>query len=249
MILTLARKELSALFRSPLAWVVLALFQLVLAYVFLSRVDTFLALQPRLAGYAHPPGFTEMVATPTFSVGAIMLLMGTPLLSMRLIAGERRDRTLPLLFSSPLSMTEIVLGKFLGLWSFLALLAVLPGIMALALYAGGKPDLGLLAANLLGSALLAAAFAAFGLYFSALAGSPTVAGALTMGGLLGLWVVGMATPDPDNSLALVSPLRHFDSFSRGLTDTADVAYFLLFSGVFLLLAIRRLDGERLGGEA
>jgi ABC-2 type transport system permease protein len=71
---------------------------------------------------------------------------------------------------------------------------------------------------------------------------------LTLGTLLGLWITGMVATEPDNAFALASPLRHFDHFNRGLLDGSDVVYFLVFAAFFLLLAIRRLDAERLGGR-
>lgn len=118
MIATIIRKELHMLFISPLAWLLLALVQLVLAWVFLVRLDAFLEIQPQLLQIANPPGVTEIIVTPVFAVAAIVLLMITPLLSMRLIAEERRNHTLTLLISAPVSMMDIVLGKFLGLMVF-----------------------------------------------------------------------------------------------------------------------------------
>ncbi len=247
MILTLAAKELKSLFGSPLAWGVLAVLQALLAYVFLGQLDAYLSLQPRLTALANPPGVTEMVAVPLFGIAALVLLMATPLLSMRLIAGERRDRTLTFLFSAPLSLTEIVLGKFLGLLAFLAAVAALPALMALSLYAGGALDFGLVLANLLGLLLLAAAFAALGLFFSSLTASPTLAGISSLGAFLGLWVVNMAVTDPNSALHTLSLLKHFESFNRGLVDSADIAYFLVFAALFLAFTVRRLDNQRLGG--
>jgi len=247
MMLTLAAKELKSLFGSPLAWSVLAVLQALLAYVFLGQLDAYLSLQPRLTALANPPGVTEMVAVPLFGIAALVLLMATPLLSMRLIAGERRDRTLTFLFSAPLSLTEIVLGKFLGLLAFLAAVAALPALMALSLYAGGALDFGLVLANLLGLLLLAAAFAALGLFFSSLTASPTLAGISSLGAFLGLWVVNMAVTDPNSTLHTLSLLKHLESFNRGLVDSADIAYFLVFAALFLAFTVRRLDNQRLGG--
>jgi ABC-2 type transport system permease protein len=246
-IFVVARKELRSLFGSPLAWSVLAVLQALLAYIFLGQLDAYLALQPRFTQIANPPGMTEMVVAPLFSAAALVLLMAVPLLSMRLVAGERRDRTLVFLLSAPLTLTEIVLGKFLGLLLFLAAVAALPLLMALSLYAGGPLDLGLVLANLLGLLLLAAAFAALGLFLSSLTTSPTVAGIASLGAFLGLWIVNMAVTDPDSALNTLSLLKHFEGFNRGLIDTADIAYFLLFTALFLAFTVRRLDNERLGG--
>ncbi|HUL40515.1 MAG TPA: ABC transporter permease subunit [Burkholderiales bacterium] len=247
MILTLAAKELKSLFAAPLAWLVLCIVQLLLAWIFLSRLDTFLLLQPQLEQLAQPPGATEVILAPLFGSVAVLIMMAVPLLSMRLIAEERRNQTMPLLMSAPLSMTEIVIGKFLGLVLFLAALISLSGFMAISLYAGTSPDFGVLASNLLGLLLLSACYAALGLYISCLTSHPVLAAVGTLGALLGLWVLDVSSSNPESLSNWFSLLRHFESFNRGLIDSADVAFLVLFTLTFVALAIRRLDADRLRG--
>jgi ABC-2 type transport system permease protein len=174
-------------------------------------------------------------------------MMSVPLLSMRLIAEERRNQTMPLLMSAPISMTEIVAGKFLGLMLFLAALIVLSAVMAFSLYGGTSPDLGVLVGNLLGLLLLSACYAALGLYISCLTAHPVLAAVGTLGALLGLWVLDISASDPESLLHWFSLLKHFESFNRGLIDSADVAFLVLFTFTFLALAIRSLDADRLRG--
>ena len=126
MITTIIRKELSVLFNSPLAWILLALIQFVLVWAFLGRLDAFLELQPQLLQIANPPGITEIIIVPVFAMAAILLLMITPILSMRFLAEERRNHTLTLLISAPIAMTDIVMGKFLGLMIFFCVVIALP---------------------------------------------------------------------------------------------------------------------------
>jgi ABC-2 type transport system permease protein len=246
-ILTVAAKELRALFVSPLAWVVLAFFQLVLAWIFLSRLDAFLSIQSQLVALANPPGATELVISPVFGVASVVLVMAVPLLSMRLVAEERRNQTMTFLLSAPLSMTEIVLGKFLGLFAFLLLPVVMIGAMGAALALGGRLDWGLVVSNLIGLALVAAGLAAIGLYASCLTAHPVVAAVAALAISLALWMINLATSDPANPAHLVSLLKHFEPFTKGIVDTANLAYFALLIGLFLLLAIRRLDADRLRG--
>lgn len=247
MIFTLAAKELKSLFAAPLAWLILCIVQVLLAWIFLSRLDTFLLLQPQLMQLARPPGATELILAPLFGSAAVLIMMAVPLLSMRLIAGERRNQTMPLLMSAPLSMTEIVIGKFLGLMLFLAALITLNAFMAFSLYAGTSPDTGLLAGNLLGLLLLSACYAALGFYISCLTSHPVLAAVGTLGALLGLWVIDVSARAPDSLLNWFSLLKHFESFNRGLIDSADIAFLALFTLTFLALAIRRLDADRLRG--
>ena len=247
MIFTLTAKELKSLFGSPLAWIILAILTFIIAYIFISQIDAFITVQPQLAQIANAPGITEIIVAPLFSGVAIVLMMATPLLSMRLISEERRNRTLTLLLSAPLSMTEIILGKFLGLLIFLTALVALAALMALSLYAGGKLDLGLLAGNVLGLLLLAACFGALGLYISCLTAQPVIAAMGSLGALLGLWIINLAATEPDSALHYFSLLKHFESFNRGLINTSDIAFYLLFISLFLALAIHRLDQDRLRG--
>jgi ABC-2 type transport system permease protein len=244
-ILTIAGKELRRLFTSPLAWVILAFLQFILAWIFLSRLQTFLELQPQIALMPAAPGFTEIVVAPIFGTATIMLLMVVPLLSMRLIAEERRNQTLPFLLSAPVSIAQIVLGKFLGLLAFLCVAAGLLVLMAVSLYGGGKLDLGLLAGNLLGLLLLCSSFAAVGLYLSSLTAHPLVAGVGTFAVLLGLWLANIATSDPDSILNVLSLIKHYDTFARGTVALGDLAYYPVLTALFLLLSIRRLDADRL----
>jgi ABC-2 type transport system permease protein len=164
---------------------------------------------------------------------------------MRLVAEERRSQTLPFLISAPVSVTQIVLGKFLAVVAFLLLATGLVLLMALSLYLGGKLDIGLVAANALGLLLLTSAFAAAGLYVSCLTAQPLIAVVGTFLLLLVLWLINIGAEDPGSFLHSLSLIRHFDSFGRGVLAVSDVAYYAIFIALFLLLSIRRLDADRL----
>jgi len=168
MIFTIARKELKTLFASSLAWTLLALVQLVLGWVFMGRLDAFLEIQSQLVQIANPPGVTEIIVAPVFAMAAAVLLMATPLLTMRLIAEERRNHTMTLLTSAPISITDIVLGKFFGLMIFFCSVILLVMVLSLSLLMGGTLDAGLLLSNAAGLLLICACFAALGLYISSL---------------------------------------------------------------------------------
>lgn len=247
MIVTIIRKELSMLFISPLAWILLALIQLVLTWVFLVRLDAFLEIQSQLMQIANPPGITEIIISPVFAMAAIILLMVTPLLSMRLLAEERRNHTLTLLISAPVSMMDIVIGKFLGLMVFFLAVITLIVALSISLRFGGALDFGLLLSNALGLFLVTACFSALGLYISSLTAQPVIAAIGTLGVLLGLWMINLAANETDGWLQYFSLLKHFEQFNQGLIDTLSIAYFILFIVTFLVLTIRRLDGERLHG--
>ena len=245
MIGTIISKELRALFASPLAWVVLAFLQVILAWIFLTRVDYFLTVQPQLARVPNAPGLTEIVVVPMFGIASIVLLMSVPLLTMRLIAEERRNKTMTMLMSAPISMTQIVLGKFLATAVFLAIVGGLITIMGLSLLMGGKLDYGLLATNLLGLVLLTSSFAAIGLFVSCLTTHPVVAAIGALAAFLVLWLINIAASDPGSPVHLFSLLKHFEGFMNGTIGLSDLIYFAVLTTVFLVLSIRRLDADRL----
>jgi ABC-2 type transport system permease protein len=248
MIFTIAARELRGLFLSPLAWAILAVTQFIFAYLFLSQIEAYIGLQPRLAVLEGAPGVADIVIAPLFADAAIILLLVTPLVTMRVLSEERRSRTISLLFSAPVSMTEIILGKYLGVLAFFLILIVMLMLMPLSLIAGTDLDLGKLAAGMLGMTLVLAAFAAIGLYMSALTEQPTVAAITTFGLLLLLWIIDWAGSNRlENTgvLAYLSMLRHYEPLLKGLFSSVDVAYYLLVIALFIGLSVRRLDADRL----
>jgi ABC-2 type transport system permease protein len=248
-IFTIGLRELKSLFLSPLAWSILAVVQLILAYLFLGRIEIIQMYQAQLMAMDGAPGVTEIILPDLLGNAAIILLLVVPLLTMRLVAEERRNRTLSLLFSSPLSMTEIVLGKYLGILLFLLVLLVLIALMPLSLLAGAKLDFGLLAAGFLGLALLLAGFAAVGLFMSTLTQYTTVAAISTFGALLLFWILDWSGQGfaGGNWLAYLSLFNHYKPFLDGIFDSADAVYHMLLITTFLVLSIHRLDADRLGG--
>ncbi len=245
MMFVIAGKELRRLFAAPLAWVVLACLQILFAYFFLLGLQAFYETQSQMAMNPGAPGFTAYVVEASFGIARILLLMVVPLLSMRMLAEERRNQTLIFLLSAPVSITQIVLGKFLALAAFLAIAIGLLVLMSLSLYAGGKLDLGMLVGNTLGLFLLCCSFAAVGLYLSSLTAQPVVAIVGTFAALLVLWLVNAGATDPASPLHLISLIKHLDTFARGIVALNDLIYYLVLIALFLLLSIRRLDADRL----
>ena len=247
MIMSIALRELRSMFLSPLAWTVLAVTQLILAWSFFTQIDFFFNIQSQLATVPNAPGVTDLVVMPTFEMSSIILLMVTPLLTMRLISEERRNGSIALLLSSPLSMTQIVLGKFIGIVLFMLVFIMMLSLMPLSLLMGTELDLGKLAAGMFALMLLLSAFSAAGLYLSSLTNNPVVAAISSFGLLLLLWIISNNAGDASNTLSQLSLLSHFAPMLRGLINTADVAYFVLFIATFLLLTIRQMDSQRLQG--
>ena len=248
MIINIARKELKSLFSSPMGWIVLALLQFVFGTFFLIGVDQYLQTMSGMVRPEERLGVTEFVGGSVFGIASFIMLFAVPLLSMRLISDERRQQTLTFLFSAPLSLTEIVLGKFFGLVTFLSIIIFFMAAMMSTLNLWSEIDFGYITANILGLWLLVASFSALGVYVSSMTQQPVVAAIITFVVLFGLLILDhFLAGDPNSVMSYFSLMRHFEPFSRGLLDTRDIAYFLLFIITFLTLTVRRLDADRLRG--
>ena len=244
MIFVIASREFRSLFALPSTWLILGALQFIFAWVFLARLDAFMQVQAQLAQIANAPGATQAVVAPFFGTLALILMMLAPLFTMRLLAEERHNRTLHLLLSAPVADWHIVLGKYLGLMLFLLLIVAANTLMALSLAAGTQLDMGLLLGNALGLLLLAAAYAALGLYVSALTAHPVVAAVGAMAALAGLWLVDAVA---EGALRQLAPISHFQGFASGLLNGTDLVYFALFCAVFLWMTVRRLHNNRIYG--
>jgi ABC-2 type transport system permease protein len=244
-----AGRELRSLFVSVLAWIVLGVVLFILAWIFLLQVDAFLRVAPRLLMYPRAPGVTALVAIPLVrSAASFLMFLLVPLLTMRSFADEYRLRTLPLLLSSPVRLTDIVLGKFLGALGFLILLIVLVFAMPVSLALGTRPDWGLLAAAFVGLVLFVAALTAAGIYFSSLVRQPLAGAVATFGFFLFLSLTPWAARGHGPGSAILrylSPMRHLAPFLRGEIKVGNIAYDLIVVLFFLALTVRHLDAERL----
>ena len=242
-----ARLEWRRMVVRPLAWVLAALTLAWLAWNFTLLLGGFLAGQVQRAALPDGPGFTDLVAVPLLGQLAQLSFLVVPLLGMSVIAGERRNGTLPLLFAAGLPASRIVLGKYLALLGWLLLWLALTLAMPLALAHATDLDWGKLAAATLGLALMLAALAALGVACSAFASHPAIAAAAALIIALALWSVNVGAQMAGINGGVLNWLAmstHEQPLLRGLVSTADIAWFVLLIVVALALASRRLDNER-----
>jgi ABC-2 type transport system permease protein len=248
MIINIARKELKSLFASPMGWIILALLMLAFGSFYLQGVNNYFEVMSGSIRPAERVGVTIFVGQTVYGIASFLMLFAVPLLSMRLISEERKSQTLPFLFSAPISLTEIVVGKFLGLIIFLSILVGYIFLMLSTLNIWSDIDFGYLIANSIGLILLAASFSALGIYFSSLTNQPIIAAILSFIALFALMGLDkFFGSQPNHWFGYISLMKHFQAFSRGVIDSKDIIYFILFITTFLVLTIRRLDSDRLRG--
>ncbi|MEQ1439231.1 ABC transporter permease [Fontimonas sp. SYSU GA230001] len=244
-VLNIARCELRRIFLSPLAWAVLAIIQFIMGFVFINLLGEY-GSSAGMGGERF--GVSDYIGGSLYGFATILLLLIMPLMTMRMFAEERKAQSITLLFSAPVSLTEIVLGKFVGLLGFVAAVILLMVAMPLSLHWSTDLDWGRLAAGLLGLFLLMMAFGAAGLFVSSLTREPTIAAVGSFGLLLLVWLINIlayndSVPFKD-VFAYLSLISHFESLRRGVFNSADAIYYVLFSALFLWLTVLRLDMER-----
>jgi ABC-2 type transport system permease protein len=239
-ILAITRKELEQYFASPIAYVVTALF-LVLSGVFFYIYLQFYIQNAAMASQMGGEGMdiTQSVMRPFFGNISFFFLIILPLLTMRLFAEEKKQGTYELLMTSPISITQMVVGKFLGSLALTVLILLLLGIYPLLILAfGGHPDAGPILTGFLGLLLVAGAFLGFGLFASAVTKSQIVAAVLGFVFFIVFWIINYLTRSEEwygKLLQYISIYQRFDDFTKGVLNLNDVFYYISFAffGLFL----------------
>ena len=183
-----------------------------------------------------------------FSSGTTMI--AGVLLTMRLIAEERQTGTFTLLQTAPITAAEIVLGKFLGAFSFLSIITLLSAYMPALIFVNGRVSIEQILVGYLGLFSLGAATIAVGPFASAVARNQLLAaviGACLMVFLLLGWLLGQVIDAPINGIFSYTAIfdRHFQPFMKGRLNTEGLVYYASVCFGFLMLATRSLQLRRL----
>ncbi len=232
--MTIALKELKSYLTSPMAYIVTG--------IFLALTGTFFALSNSTYNETNIEGFS--------SSGSMLLLLFSAVLTMRLIAEEKKLGTWELLLTAPVRDSEVVLGKFLASLALLSGMLLLTLYYPLLLWVFGDPDGGPIFTSYVGLFLLGSAVLSVGLFASSVTSNQIVAAVVAGGILAALWFVGMAAGyAPEAVSEIISYLSlsgHFPDFMRGIIDTRAIIYYLSVTALFLFLAIRSLETGRWG---
>lgn len=232
-ILAIMKKELQTFFYSPIAYIIFASFLLIVGYLFWVVLVT-----------------SKMASIePLLYNASFILLLASPVLTMRLISEERKSRTMELLLTSPISPVEIIAGKFLACLVLYVTLIILTLQYPLILgHYSPDFDLGPVYSGYIGLILLSSSFISLGLFASTLSENQIISAMVSFGGLLLFWIFGWAKHAFDNTFGhMLGNLSIFDryaDFLRGIVDSGNVIFFLVFTLVWLFLATRVLESER-----
>lgn len=226
--LTLLAKEVRALFYSPIAYVVIAVFLFLTGYSF-----TLTLFINKYATLVH-----------IFFQSAGLLLLIVPIITMRLFAEERKAGTLELLLTAPVRESHVVLAKYLASMAVVLTMLALTGAYAAVLGILGSPEWGPIYSGYLGLALLASTLVSLGLMFSALTSNQVVAAIVTIGVSFMMWTIDslatMMPEGPERILISLSLLARFTPFATGAMYTSDLGFFVSSTLLALFLAMRAL---------
>lgn len=248
-VLVIAGKEMRQSFTTPMAYVVIAGFMIISGFFFFSLVQRYNEIIGQAAFYPNfTPSLNLLVIVPYYHTLQVILLFVTPLLSMRLLAEERRSGTFEMLATSPLSASEISMGKLLGVFAVISVMVALSFVYPFVLIAVADPEVPPIVVGALGILLFAWSCVSLGLGLSSFGKSQTLAGFVTLVFLLLLYVIdaqaGRFGPDWASVLHYLSPAEHLELFLKGVITSQDVVYFLSLILVGLFISNRVLECER-----
>jgi ABC-2 type transport system permease protein len=250
-ILAVYGRELMEYLHSSGTYVALAFFFLLAGASFVSIVTEFSDLYAKahsnaLTDELPKVNVTEQVITPFFLLLDFLMVLVVPMLTMRLVADERRSGMFELLVSTPLDNVDILLGKYFAAltigWFMLVGCSVFP-ILCIA-YA--EPEIPVILACFVGSAFLVAAYTALGVFASALTENQIAAGAISLVGLLLFHLINTLIKMGRIGVfaGALSLRQHYETFTHGVVALQDLVFFVLFVAFFLFLAVQVLDARR-----
>ncbi len=252
-IFIIAGKEIRSVFVSPIAYVVLTGFLLLGGWFFFNLLFRFTYLLTLYTSFQNLQGLqslnlNEYVIAPLLQNLTIVLVIMVPIITMRTFAEEKKNGTYELLLTSPLTVTEIVMGKFAGCLFFIFVMILLTGIYPAILVLYGNPELGILASGYLGLFLVGVVFVAVGLFTSSLTENQIVAAVTCFVILLLLYVLSWPAETAGarigEILRYLSVIEHFSDMVKGLIDTKTLVYYLTLILLSLFLTHRAVETSR-----
>lgn len=249
-VLLICRKELNAYFASPIAYLLLAFFGLIFGFVIYNATTDFIrfSFQQQFQGGGGPMSINDQIITPLLGFTSTITLFLVPMITMRLIAEEKKSGTIELLLTSPVTDSQIILGKWLGAVLLFVCILAMSMLNVALLFLWGKPDLKPVLVAYLGLLLQGATLLGIGTFISSLTKNQIIAGGVTFFVCLLLWLLSWSTandvgvlPQVMNYLSIVT---HFDNFSKGVVESKDLIFYLSMIFFSLFLTTRAMESLR-----
>jgi ABC-2 type transport system permease protein len=249
-VILICRKELKSYFASPIAYLLMAFFGLVFGATFYSASKEMVraSFMSQMQGQMQPMNVNEWILRPLLGFASTITLFLLPLITMRLIAEEKRTGTIELLLTSPVTDMEIILGKWLGALVLYVCVLGMSMINIAMLFIWSKPDWKPLLIGYLGLILQGACLLAIGTFISTTTRNQIVAGGVTFFVCLLLWLMSWYTNNETSwfmqGLNYVSIVTHMENFQKGLLDSKDVIFYCSMIFFALFMTNRAMDSVR-----
>ena len=249
-VLLMCQKELRSYFASPIAYAVLALFGLIFGFGFYTATRDFVrfSFQSQMMGGGQTMNVNEQIIRPLLGFASTVALFLIPMITMRLFAEEKRSGTIELLLTSPVTDTEIILGKWCGAVLLYMCVLGMSVINIAMLFMWGKPDLKPVLVAYLGLLLQGGCLLAIGTFVSTTTKNQIVAGGVTFFVSLLLWLLSWFTAFDSGAFSQVinylSIVTHMENFSKGVIDSKDIVFYLSMIFFSLFLTQRSMESLR-----
>ncbi|MGC1305652.1 MAG: ABC transporter permease [Phormidesmis sp.] len=254
-LIAIYRRELQSYFSSPFAYVIAVVFWLIgglfLVTLLLSPdgIISQAAAMDQLGLGAQTIDFPYQFLQIYLNLLGSLSMFVLPMLSMGLYAEERKQGTLELLATSPLTNWVVALGKLLGVVTFYSAMLVPLLIAEMVAFSASEPafPISLILLGHAGLLLLAASVLSLGMFISSLSDSTVLAAVMTFGLVLFLWVIDAIASAPGiigDSLGHLSLLTHYTDFSQGIFDTSGLILFASYILLGLFLTAQSIDTLR-----
>jgi ABC-2 type transport system permease protein len=227
---------------------------LVTGYFFYNLLASFSVISfqaqsnPMLARQNNLLNINETVVRPLFGNISIVMLLMTPLLTMRLIAEERKSGTLELLRSYPVSDIDVVLAKYLACLTVLLAMILPTTVYPMLLLLLGQPEIMPMVTGYLGLLLLGGTFISIGLFTSCITENQIIAASVSFGLLFCFWLLSYSitfvSAGFGRFIAYIAINEHFECLAKGVLDSEDIIYYLGLTMLFLFLSLRSMESKQ-----
>lgn len=230
--LAIMKRDFRSYFNSPIAYVLIGLFMLLLGLFFNSLISY---------------GISDIMSEFVASMSGLLLFI-VPILTMRSMAEDKKNGTEILLLTAPIRVTEIVIGKFLAAFGVFMTMTAASLVFPLITIIAGKPDIMLIISSYLGYILMGAVFISLGVFASSLTENQIIASIITLVSIFLIqniaFLAGFFSGFMNKAILSLSISDRYEDFIRGIIDITSIVFMICYAAVFIFLTIRVIEHKR-----
>jgi len=230
--LAIIRRDFRSYFKSPIAYVLIGLYMLLLGLFF----NSYLGL-----------GISDIISEFVASMSSMLILI-IPILTMRTLAEDKKNGTEVLLLTSPVRVTEIVMGKFFACFCVFLVMTAATLIFPLIVIIVGKPDIMMIISSYLGYILIGAVYISLGVFASSLTENQIIASIITLVFMFLIqnigYLAGFFSGFLNKVFLWISIFDRYMDFNKGIIDLTSIVFMISYTAVFTILTVRIIERKR-----